>query len=271
MKVHDRSTGTEPLSGRPYRANDPDSQLWIHVTGWHSVLLCYERYGPGRLSPDDERRYWAESMVAAELQTCDPAKVPRSRQHVRDYYAAVRASLAGPRGDVIACLHGCWTDVAEGSFEGGELVESPAFEAAGESPEGGVSDFEVEAVVGVEQRGAVNVEAQGRAGGRPRHQFEPDGDGGLPPEGGPGGDIAIGPVARPWGRGDPAVAVEFEAAGMRRDVPDGQRVRDRGQIGRRRRPLGRREAEGRGRRSGTGRVFGSQRYSWRLLRVTVKK
>ncbi len=88
-KVHDRSTGTEPLSGRPYSANDPDSQLWIHVTGWHSVLLCYERYGPGPLSPDDERRYWAESVVAAELQTCDPAKV-RSRQDVRDYYAAVR-------------------------------------------------------------------------------------------------------------------------------------------------------------------------------------
>ena len=51
MKVHEKSTGTEPLSGRPYSANDPDSQLWIHVTGWHSVLLCYERYGPGGSRP----------------------------------------------------------------------------------------------------------------------------------------------------------------------------------------------------------------------------
>ena len=93
MKVHARSTGIEPFSGRPYSANDPDSQLWIHVTGWHSVLLCYERYGPGPLSPEDERRYWAESAVAAEFQTCDPAKVPRSRHEVRDYYAAVRSRL----------------------------------------------------------------------------------------------------------------------------------------------------------------------------------
>jgi uncharacterized protein (DUF2236 family) len=94
MKVHAKVTGVEPISGRPYSANDPDSQLWIHITGWHSVLLCYERYGPGPLSETDERRFWADCVVAAELQTCDPEDVPRSRQEVRDYYAAVRPRLA---------------------------------------------------------------------------------------------------------------------------------------------------------------------------------
>ena len=33
---------------------------------------------------EDESRYWAECVLAAELQTCDPAKVPRSRADVRD-------------------------------------------------------------------------------------------------------------------------------------------------------------------------------------------
>ena len=93
MRIHAAATGTEPISGRPYSANDPDSQLWIHVTGWHSNLLCYERYGPGPLSPQDELRYWAECVLAAELQTCDAAKVPRSREEVRDYYATVRPRL----------------------------------------------------------------------------------------------------------------------------------------------------------------------------------
>lgn len=93
LRVHAKAVGTEPVSGLPYSANDPDSQLWIHVTGWQSNLLMYERYGPGRLSPEDEARYWAESAVAAELQTCDPAKVPRSREDVRDYYATVRPRL----------------------------------------------------------------------------------------------------------------------------------------------------------------------------------
>lgn len=93
MKVHAVATGTEPVSGLPYSANNPDSQLWIHITGWQSNLLMYERYGPGELSTEDEARYWAECAVAAELQTCDPALVPRSRADVRDYYATVRSRL----------------------------------------------------------------------------------------------------------------------------------------------------------------------------------
>ncbi|GAB3493347.1 oxygenase MpaB family protein [Amycolatopsis cihanbeyliensis] len=93
MKVHAQATGIEPISGRRYSANNPAAQLWIHVTGWHSVLKCYERYGPGPLPAEEEARYWAESAVAAELQTCKAADVPRSREQVREYFAAVRPRL----------------------------------------------------------------------------------------------------------------------------------------------------------------------------------
>ena len=94
MRVHSRMVGIEPLSGLQYDANDPDSQLWILLTGWHSVLYAYERYGPGRLSPEDDRRYWEACAVAAELQTCDPDKVPRTREEVREYFESVRPRLA---------------------------------------------------------------------------------------------------------------------------------------------------------------------------------
>jgi uncharacterized protein (DUF2236 family) len=94
MKIHARSVGIEPVSGKRYDANDPDSQLWILLTGWHSVLYAYEKYGPGKLSPEDERRYWEECAVAAELQTCDPAKVPRTREGIRDYFESERPRLA---------------------------------------------------------------------------------------------------------------------------------------------------------------------------------
>lgn len=93
MRVHAKAEGIEPISERPYSANNPDSQMWIHVTGWQSNLLCYERYGAGRLSAQDEKRYWAECAIAAELQTCNPADVPRSRKEVRDYYEAMRPKL----------------------------------------------------------------------------------------------------------------------------------------------------------------------------------
>ncbi|MGB1580037.1 MAG: oxygenase MpaB family protein [Nevskiales bacterium] len=94
MRIHSRATGIEPISGKPFSANAPESQLWIHITGWQSNLLCYERYGPGRLSAEEEKRYWAECAIAAELQTCNPADVPRSREEVREYYAAMRPRLA---------------------------------------------------------------------------------------------------------------------------------------------------------------------------------
>jgi uncharacterized protein (DUF2236 family) len=92
--VHSKAVGIEPVSGKRYDANDPDSQLWIHLTAWHSILYAYERYGPGKLAEEDERRYWEECAVAAELQTCDPAKVPRSRQGIREYFAGERRRLA---------------------------------------------------------------------------------------------------------------------------------------------------------------------------------
>lgn len=94
VKVHSMAKGIEPISGKIYDANDPDQQLWIHLTAWHSILLAYERYGPGKLSPDDESRYWQECAVAAEMQTFDPALVPRSRDGVRAYFESMRPKLA---------------------------------------------------------------------------------------------------------------------------------------------------------------------------------
>lgn len=94
MDVHRKATGIEPITGRRYNANNPESQLWIHVTGWHSVLKCYEMYGPGKLSEADEAQYWRDCVTAAELQTCDPADVPTSRAEVREYFARVRPTLA---------------------------------------------------------------------------------------------------------------------------------------------------------------------------------
>lgn len=93
VKIHSKAVGVEPLSGNTYDANDPASQLWIHLTAWHSILYAYERYGPGRLSAADEQQYWAECAIAAELQTCDPADVPRTREGVQAYFATMRPQL----------------------------------------------------------------------------------------------------------------------------------------------------------------------------------
>ncbi|WP_194813561.1 oxygenase MpaB family protein [Nocardia sp. XZ_19_385] len=93
MELHARSTGIEPVTGRRYSPNNPETQLWIHLTGWHSVLKAYEMFGPGQLSTEEENRYWAECAVAAELQTCNPKDVPRTREGVQEYFENVRPRL----------------------------------------------------------------------------------------------------------------------------------------------------------------------------------
>jgi uncharacterized protein (DUF2236 family) len=92
-RVHDHVTGIEPLTGQPYRARDPENQLWVHVTAWHSALYTYERYGPGQLSARDEARYWRECGVASELQDLEPSQVPGGRAAVREYFEAMRPAL----------------------------------------------------------------------------------------------------------------------------------------------------------------------------------
>ena len=95
VKIHAKAVGDDPVSGRRYDANDPDSQLWIHMTAWHSILKCYEMYGPGTLTADEERRYWEDCAVAAELQTIRVEDVPRSREAVNAYFESWRPKVAG--------------------------------------------------------------------------------------------------------------------------------------------------------------------------------
>lgn len=86
MKIHSRATGHDPVTNTEYDANNPDSQLWIHITAWHSILKMYEKFGPGKLSRERENEYWVDCAKAAEFQTIDPAKVPRTREAVRAYF-----------------------------------------------------------------------------------------------------------------------------------------------------------------------------------------
>jgi ER-bound oxygenase mpaB/B'/Rubber oxygenase, catalytic domain len=99
VKIHTKVVGTEPISGLPYDANDPDAQLWIHLTAWHSVLYTYEKFGPGKLTPDEETQYWEECARAAQFQTINIDDVPRSREQMRAYYQRMRARSRSNRSD----------------------------------------------------------------------------------------------------------------------------------------------------------------------------
>ncbi|MET9683581.1 oxygenase MpaB family protein [Streptomyces coeruleorubidus] len=105
VKVHSKAIGKLPYEEGTYDANDPDSQRWTHLVVWHSVLYCYEKYGPGKLTLAEEAEYWESCAVAAELQTCSSDDVPRTREGIRQYFAAMRPKLKASPIALQAMLH----------------------------------------------------------------------------------------------------------------------------------------------------------------------
>jgi uncharacterized protein (DUF2236 family) len=94
MKVHSRAYGVNKVTGNEYDSNNPDSQLWIHMTAWHSILYVYEVFGPGRLSRDEENEYWRQCAIAAEVQPIRQEDVPRTRGEVQKYFDDWRDKLS---------------------------------------------------------------------------------------------------------------------------------------------------------------------------------
>lgn len=94
MKVHDRSYGENPVTHNNYEANKPESQMWILVTAWHSMLYIYETFGPGKLSRDEENEYWEQMKIAAAFQPIPLEDLPSTRGEVQKYFDDWREKLS---------------------------------------------------------------------------------------------------------------------------------------------------------------------------------
>jgi len=109
-KIHERVTGTDPVTGKEYAAGDPALLIWVHAALVDSGLAAADRYGP-RLSDADKDKYVAEMTAAAELVGVPPVGfadggAPASAAELRAYFEAVRPSLATSKStaDVAAYL-----------------------------------------------------------------------------------------------------------------------------------------------------------------------
>jgi uncharacterized protein (DUF2236 family) len=92
-RIHRRVRGTDPVTGAPYSADDPETQLWVHCVEWHSFLAAYRTYATARLSPEEEDRYIAEGAPIAALLGVPEESVPDSVAAMRAYFARVRPQL----------------------------------------------------------------------------------------------------------------------------------------------------------------------------------
>ena len=91
-RVHGKVRGTDPVTGLPYSADDPETQVWVHAVEWHSFLAAYRTYA-GRLSGEDQDRYLSEGVRIAALLGTPADMVPASRAEYRDYFDSVRPRL----------------------------------------------------------------------------------------------------------------------------------------------------------------------------------
>jgi len=92
-KIHEKVTGTDQVTGKPYAANDPALLLWVHAALVESTLAARELFGTPA-SPADADAYVAEMVVAAELVGVPGEMVPRSVAELEAYLESVRPELS---------------------------------------------------------------------------------------------------------------------------------------------------------------------------------
>lgn len=95
--LHGKVNGFDPVTGRRYDANDPDSQVWVHFVQWYSYLVAHRTF-VGDLSPEEEDRFLAEGVRIAALLGTPPDLVPASVEEARAYFARVTEQLCVSAG-----------------------------------------------------------------------------------------------------------------------------------------------------------------------------
>jgi uncharacterized protein (DUF2236 family) len=92
-RIHERVTGVDDVTGRPYAANDPALLLWVHAALVDSYLVARELFGTA-LTARDADEFIAEMVVAAELVGVPRGQVPASVAELASYLESVRPELA---------------------------------------------------------------------------------------------------------------------------------------------------------------------------------
>jgi uncharacterized protein (DUF2236 family) len=93
--VHTHVRGIDPVTGRAYRADDPELLAFVHNVLAHSLLLAKRRYGGG-ISKTDADAYLVEMVRMAELVGTPAALVPTTSGDLRDYLRGVQGLVASP-------------------------------------------------------------------------------------------------------------------------------------------------------------------------------
>lgn len=101
--VHDKINGIDPVTGKYFSANDPETLLWVHCAQAYSAIVARREF-VGDLTEEEQDRYLAEFVVAGELIGIPREIIPASRAEYREYFASMLPSLCAsqPSAQVIS-------------------------------------------------------------------------------------------------------------------------------------------------------------------------
>jgi uncharacterized protein (DUF2236 family) len=91
--MHSKVKGTDPTTGQHFEALEHEHLLYVHMTGWHSALVCYERFNEP-LTEAERRQYWQEASIGTDHIGFPGELVPSTPEGVRAYFDTVNPSLA---------------------------------------------------------------------------------------------------------------------------------------------------------------------------------
>jgi len=94
-EIHRSVSGTDPVTGRTYRADDPELLLWVHAVEVDSFLTAYRAYA-GPVSADEADRYVSEMVRAAKLVGLHAEDVPSTTAELSTYLRSVSGLALTP-------------------------------------------------------------------------------------------------------------------------------------------------------------------------------
>jgi uncharacterized protein (DUF2236 family) len=95
--MHQRIRGHLPQAagcfsaGTPYSGTDPRAKLWVHATFVDTALKVYEQFVK-RLTPDERRKYYADTLVVGQLLEIPQEIMPPTLEDFRGYMAGMLSS-----------------------------------------------------------------------------------------------------------------------------------------------------------------------------------
>ncbi|MBJ8348629.1 oxygenase MpaB family protein [Antrihabitans sp. YC2-6] len=83
FRKHAHVNGEIPATGEEFRANHVEALKFTYVTGWALLWRAYKTYGDPNATEDDERQFYAEQHIVAELLGIPAGELPLTPEAVQ--------------------------------------------------------------------------------------------------------------------------------------------------------------------------------------------